>query len=91
MFEIQVTVVTSNFQTETFSILLSWNVQNVAHIVISVNTLQPTCTNSTSECVLEGEYNIPYLINIRAINCAGEAEELATVFEGNCYTCHLIV
>ena len=88
VFEMQVTVITSNFRTETFSIRLSWNVLNVAHIVISVNTLQSTCTNSTSECVIEGEYNIPYLINVRAINCVGEAEELATVFGGNCYTCH---
>ena len=83
VFQSQVVVEKSNFQTETFSILLSWDVQNATHVEISVNTTpQPACTSSTTECVLEGEYNIPYLINITAINCAGAAEELVRVFEG---------
>ena len=79
----EVMVVTNNFETETFSILLSWDVRNATQVEISLNTtLQPACTSSTTECVLEGEYNIPYLINITAINCAGAAEELVRVFEG---------
>ena len=82
VFESQVAVENSNFQTETFSILLSWDVQNATYVEISVNTtLQPACTSSTTGCVLEGEYNVPYLINITAINCAGAAEELVRVFE----------
>ena len=77
-----VTVETSNFQNEKYSIFISWIVQNAMNTEITLNaTLQSACINNTSDCVLEGEYNVPLLINITAINCTGAAEELVTVFE----------
>ena len=91
-FQSQVRVEIDNFQTENFSIILSWEVQNATLIDgyrISVNsTTQPAVDTNKTTIALEGKYNIPLLINITAINCAGISEELVVVNEGMCiHTC----
>ena len=82
-FQSQVRVEIDNFQTENFSITLTWDVQNADGYRISVNsTTQPAVDTNKTTIALEGQYNISLLINITAINCAGISEELVEVYEG---------
>ena len=88
-FQSQVTV---DFLTENFSIILSWDVQNSSHVdgyrISVTSTTQPAVDTNKTTIALEGQYNIPLLINITAINCAGISEELVVVNEGMCtHTC----
>ena len=80
--------VNNNFQTEKFSILLSWEGQEtgsgaVDTYIISINTTtQPIHTNITS-IVVEAEYNKPMHISVSAVNCAGTSGEvIKEIFEG---------
>ena len=82
--------VNNDFQTEKFSILLSWEGQEtgsgaVDTYIISINTTtQPIHTNITS-IVVDGEYNKPIHISVSAVNCAGTSGEVMTeVYEGVC-------
>ena len=86
-FQSPVRVEIDNFQTENISVTLTWDVQNATLIDgyrISVNSTTQPAVDTT--IALEGQYNIPLLINITAINCAGISEELVVVNEGT-YMC----
>ena len=72
-------VVTDDFQTENFSIIISWESQEyvlVDEYRIETNTTTHSITTNTTSLVLEGKYNIPLEINISAINCAGSSAEV---------------
>ena len=83
--------VNNDFQTEKFSILLSWEGQEtgsgaVDTYIISINTTtQPIHTNINIAIVVEAEYNKPMHISVSAVNCAGTSGEVITeVYEGVC-------
>ena len=70
------TVETHDFQSENFSILLSWEVQRTDDIyyIVTVNTTLIFTTHNMSllPILLEGiYYNIPVNVSLTAINCAG--------------------
>ena len=73
-----VMAVNNDFQTETFSVLLSWEGPETGAVdtyIISINTTtQPIHTNITS-IVVEAEYNKPIHISVSAVNCAGTIVE----------------
>ena len=80
--------VNNDFQTDKFSILLSWEGQEtgsgaVDTYIISINTTtQPIHTNITS-IVVEAEYNKPMHISVSAVNCIGTSGEvMKEIFEG---------
>ena len=80
--------VNNDFQTEKFSILLSWEGQEtgsgaVDTYIISINTTtQPIHTNITS-IVVEAEYNNHIYISVLAENCAGTSGEMIReIYEG---------
>ena len=69
-------VLTNNFQTENFSIIISW--ETVEYVLvdeyrIEINTTTQSINTNTTSVVLEGKYNIPLEINISAINCVGSS------------------
>ena len=80
-----VTAQTSDFQTDVFAIILSWDSQNADTFTVSTNLTahqgDPVYTNLTTHR-LEGAYNTPLLITITAVNCAGINESTVTLIEG---------
>ena len=85
-----VTAQTSDFQTDVFVIILSWDSQNADTFTVSTNLTahqgDPVHTNLTTHR-LEATYNTPLLITITAVNCAGTNERTVTVIEGRYITC----
>ena len=78
--------VNNEFQTEKFSILLSWEGPETGVVdtyIISINTTtQPIYTNITS-VVVEAEYNKSMHISVSAVNCAGTSGEvIKEIYEG---------
>ena len=80
-----VTARSSDFQTDVFVIILSWDSQNADTFTVSTNlTAQqgdPVYINLTTHR-LEATYNTLLLITITAVNCAGTNERAATLMEG---------
>ena len=83
-------VETENFQTDHFSIKLSWNIQNTALVdtyTISINDMAEFVETDTTMHIFEGKYNNYLTINISAVNCAGRSEGVVMeVYEGTCIT-----
>ena len=80
--------VNNDFQTENFTILLTWEGQETGTVdtyIISINTTtQPVYTDITS-ILVEGKYNNPIHINISAENCAGTSGDvIKEIYEGVC-------
>ena len=77
--------VNNDFQTEIFSVLLSWEGRGAVEIyIISINTItQPIYTRETSIVVEAAEYNNPIYISVSAENCAGTSGEMIReIYEG---------
>ena len=84
---------TINFTTGNFSIIISWDEEEeesgevVDEYRILTNTTDHFISTNTTTVVLEGEYNIPLLITLSAINCAGSSAEVTEqVIIGMCVT-----
>ena len=81
-----VTVVTDDFTTENFSIILSWTKsQSADTYTISLNTTTDIVTTDMTMYSLyqEGAYNLPLQVNLSAVNCAGTSSEvIILVHEG---------
>ena len=80
------TVVTYNYTTETFTIELTWMAEDIytykIHVHVSVNTTYNINTIMTTY-ELKGQYNIPVNFNVSAISCAGASENATQeVFQG---------
>ena len=82
------TVVTYNYTTETFTIELTWMhmAQDIYtyKIYVYVSTTYMYYINTTiTTHILEGQYNIPINVIVSAINCAGSSEDATQeVFRG---------
>ena len=73
-----------NFQTEKFAILLSWDGQEADNYTVNIISYS-VLTTTVPSLHFEAEYNIPILITLRAVNCAGESEQVtANVSVGKC-------
>ena len=84
-----VMVVEGDYETDTFSITISWEEESggvVDEYRIQTNTTtQPNISTATTTVVLEGEYNVPLEIRVSAINCAGSSAEVTEqVIVGMC-------
>ena len=82
-------VVEGDYETDTFSITISWEEESggvVDEYRIQTNTTtQPNISTATTTVVLEGEYNVPLEIRVSAINCAGSSAEVTEqVIVGMC-------
>ena len=81
-----VVVETENFQTDHFSIKLSWDSQNTALVDtyrISINNTAEFVETDTTMHIFEGKYDYYLTINISAVNCAGRSEGVVVeVYEG---------
>ena len=80
-----VTAQSSDFQTDVFVIILSWDSQNADTFTVSTNLTaeqgDPVYTNLTTHR-LEATYNTPLLITVTAVNCPGTTESTVTLIEG---------
>ena len=83
-----VTVVEGDYETDKFSITISWEESGgvVDEYRIQTNTTtQSNISTTTTTVVLEGEYNVPLEIRVSAINCAGSSAEVTEqVIVGMC-------
>ena len=83
---------TRNFTTGNFSIIISWDEEEESGEVVDeyrilTNTTDHFISTNTTTVVLEGEYNIPLLITLSAINCAGSSAEVTEqLIVGMCVT-----
>ncbi|CAI8043871.1 hypothetical protein GBAR_LOCUS24351, partial [Geodia barretti] len=67
------TVKTDSYQTDNFSIIISWESgedEVVDEYRILTNTTTQSITTTNTTVVLDGVYNIPLEIRVSAINCA---------------------
>ena len=79
-----VRVQTTDFQTEKFTILLSWDGQEADNYTVNIISYS-VLTTTVPSLHFEAEYNIPILITLRAVNCAGESEQVTVnVSVGKC-------
>ena len=88
-----VTAIGSDYHPFTFSIIISWDEEEeesgkvVDAYRILTNTTDHFISTNTTTVVLEGEYNIPLLITLSAINCAGSSAEVTEqLIVGMCVT-----
>ena len=83
-----VKAVEGDYETDNFSITISWEESwgVVDEYRIQTNTTtQSTISTTTTTGVLEGEYNVPLEIRVSAINCAGSSAEVTEqVIVGMC-------
>jgi hypothetical protein len=83
-----ITVKTDGYQTDNFSIIISWESREdevVDEYRILTNTTTQSITTTNTTVVLEGVYNIPLEIRVSAINCAGTSAEVTEeVFVAGC-------
>ena len=83
-----VMVVVDDYETDNFSITISWEESGgvVDEYRIQTNTTtQSNISTTTTTVVLEGEYNVPLEIRVSAINCAGSSAEVTEhVIVGMC-------
>ena len=93
-----VTVVTDDFATENFSILLSWTKSQSANNYTILNTTTDIVTTDMTMYSLYqvGAYNLPLQVTLTAMNCAGTSSEvIMVVHEGRAavymllYPCNL--
>ena len=81
-------VVVGDYETDNFSITISWEESGgvVDEYRIQTNTTtQSNISTTTTTVVLEGEYNVPLEIRVSAINCAGSSAEVTEqVIVGMC-------
>ena len=79
----------SDFQTESFTIFLSWEVLSADHNIsyaISVKMTENNIAYNTTmpPLLLEGFYNVPMLISVVTVNCGGHSiSATRVVHEGN--------
>ena len=83
-----VMVAGGDYETDNFSITISWEESGgvVDEYIIQTNTTtQPIISTTTTTVVLEGEYNVPLEIRVSAFNCAGSSAEVTEqVIVGMC-------
>ena len=73
-----------DFQTDKFTIFLSWDGQEADNYTVNI-ILYSVLTTTVPSLHFEAEYNIPILITLRAVNCAGESERVTVnVSVGKC-------
>ena len=79
------TAQSSDFQTDVFVFILSWDSQNADTFTVSTNLTaeqgDPVHTNLTTHR-LEATYNTFLLITVTAVNCAGINGSTVTLIEG---------
>ena len=82
-----------DYHTHNFSIIISWDEEEeesgevVDEYRILINTTDHFISTNTTTVVLEGEYNIPLLITLSAIKCAGSSADVTEqVIVGMCVT-----
>ena len=82
------TVVVGDYETDNFSITISWEESGVVvdeYRIQTNTTTQSNISTTTTTVVLEGEYNVPLEIRVSAINCAGSSAEVTEqVIVGMC-------
>ena len=88
-----VMVEVGDYHPHNFSIIISWDEEEeeseevVDEYRILTNTTDHFISTNTTTVVLEGEYNIPLLITLSAINCAGSSAEVTEqLIVGMCVT-----
>ena len=89
-FQSEVVAVSQHFQTESFDIMLSWNLTDAESLILSISNTTQHDDISTSEAmmtnltthILEAVYNTRLLITLTAINCAGTVNNTTVVYEG---------
>ena len=86
-------VVATGYNRHNFSIIISWDEEEeesgkvVDEYRILTNTTDHFISTNTTTVVLEGEYNIPLLITLSAINCASSSAEVTEqLIVGMCVT-----
>ena len=87
-------VVATGYNRHNFSIIISWDEEEeeesgevIEEYRILTNTTDHFISTNTTTVVLEGEYNIPLLITLSAINCAGSSAEVTEqLIVGMCVT-----
>ena len=83
-----VMVAVDDYETDNFSITISWEESGgvVDEYRIQTNTTtQSNISTTTTTVVLEGEYNVPMEIRVSAINGAGSSAEVTEqVIVGMC-------
>ena len=79
-----VTIVTDDFTTEDFSILISWRSRGtVDNYTVSTNTTTPPVTTNRTTLALEGQYNTHIEITLAANDCGRASDEVTrVVYEG---------
>ena len=77
--------VEGDYETDNFSITISWEESGGVVDEYRIQTTQSNISTTTTTVVLEGEYNVPLEIRVSAINCAGSSVEVTEqVIVGMC-------
>ena len=84
-----VTIVTDDFTTEDFSILISWRSQGtVDNYTVSTNTTIPPITTNMTTVALEGQYNTRIEFTLAANDCGGTSDDVTgVIYEGIYIVC----